>query len=105
MEIDNKNKIKKIYIDVLLKDNMLMDYHISPNKRTMPHDYYKDFIYAKYESDDVDKEFKVVWIAVEFEDGDSEKSWSLNDYVFEEIARTYFKRWKIHPKCFGNPFE
>lgn len=96
-------KNRKIYIDVLLKDNMIMCYHISSNRRTMPHDYYKDFYYARYDMSNCDKEFKVEWISVEFEDKETEDGISLNNYIFEEIARTFFKRWKIHPKHFGSP--
>lgn len=96
------NNTKKIYIDVLLKDNMIMDYHISPNRRTMPHDYYKTFIYANYDWNNCDKEFEVKWIAVEFEDIDDKEHRDLNNYIFDEISRTFFKQWKIHPNHFGS---
>lgn len=88
---------------MLLKDNMIMCYHISSNRRTMPHDYYKEFYYARYDMSNCDKEFKVEWISVEFEDKETEDGISLNNYIFEEIARIFFRRWKIHPKHFGSP--
>lgn len=95
--------IKTININVLLKDNMIVCYHISPNKRTMPHDYYKDFFYAGESMEDCDKKYKVEWIAIQFEYNEDEESSSLNNYIFEEIAKTFFKRWKIHPKHWGSP--
>lgn len=93
---------RKIYIDVLLKDNMIMSYHISGNERTMPHDYYKDFYYSGYNMENCDKEFEVKGIAVEFIDNKNEESSELNDFIFEVIARDFFKRWKVHPEHFGS---
>ena len=93
---------RKIYINVLLKDNMIMSYHISRNERTMPHDYYKDFYYAGYDMTNCDKEFEVKGIAVEFIDDDNEESSELNDFIFEVIAKDFFKRWKVHPEHFGS---
>ena len=94
---------KKIYINVLLKDNMIVGWHISPNERTMPHDYYKDFIYANRSMENCDEIYKVKGIAVEFENNDTEESINLNNYIFEVIARDFFKIWKIHPEHFGSP--
>lgn len=94
---------KKIYINVLLKDNMIVGWHISPNERTMPHDYYKDFIYANKSMENCDEIYKVKGIAVEFENDDTEESINLNNYIFEVIARDFFKIWKIHPEYFGSP--
>lgn len=94
---------KKIYINVLLKDNMIVGWHISPNERTMPHDYYKDFIYANKSMENCDEIYKVKGIAVEFENNDTEESINLNNYIFEVIARDFFKIWKIHPEHFGSP--
>ena len=89
---------KTIYINVLLKDNMIVSYHISSNERTMPHDYYKDFIYANKSMENCDEIYKVEGISVEFIDNDTR----LNDYIFEVIARDFFKLWKIHPEHFGS---
>lgn len=94
---------KKIYINVLLKDNMIVGWHISPNERTMPHHYYKDFIYANKSIENCDEIYKVKGIAVEFENDDTEVSINLNNYIFEVIARDFFKIWKIHPEHFGSP--
>lgn len=94
---------KKIYINVLLKDNMIVGWHISPNERTMPHDYYKDFIYANKSMENCDEIYKVKGIAVEFENNDTEESAILNNYIFEVIAKDFFKIWKIHPEHFGSP--
>lgn len=94
---------KKIYINVLLKDNMIVGWHISPNERTMPHDYYKDFIYANKSMENCNEIYKVKGIAVEFENDDTEESINLNNYIFEVIARDFFKIWKIHPEHFGSP--
>ena len=94
---------KKIYINVLLKDNMIVGWHISPNERTIPHDYYKDFIYVNKSMENCDEIYKVKGIAVEFENDDTEESINLNNYIFEVIARDFFKIWKIHPEHFGSP--
>lgn len=90
---------KTLYINVLLKDNMIVGWHISPNERTMPHDYYKDFIYANKSMENCDEVYKVEGISVEFKDDDTR----LNNYIFEVIARDFFKLWKIHPEHFGSP--
>lgn len=90
---------KTIYINVLLKDDMIVGWHISPNERTMPHDYYKDFIYANKSMKNCDEIYKVEGISVEFTDDDTR----LNNYIFEVIARDFFKLWKIHPEHFGSP--
>lgn len=90
---------RTLYINVLLKDNMIVGWHISPNKRTMPHDYYKDFIYANKSMENCDEIYKVEGISVEFTDDDTR----LNNYIFEVIARDFFKLWKIHPEHFGSP--
>lgn len=100
--MDNKNK-KTIYINVLLKDNMIMCWHISGNERTMPHDYYKDFYYAGKEMEKCDEIYEVRGISVEFIDDESEESRRLNNYIFETIAKDFFKLWKIHPEHFGSP--
>ena len=94
---------KKIYINVLLKVNMIVGWHISPNERTIPHDYYKDFIYVNKSMENCDEIYKVKGIAVEFENDDTEESINLNNYIFEVIARDFFKIWKIHPEHFGSP--
>lgn len=90
---------RTLYINVLLKDNMIVSWHISPNERTMPHDYYKDFIYANKSMENCDEIYKVEGISVEFTDDDTR----LNNYIFEIIARDFFKLWKIHPEHFGSP--
>ena len=81
---------------------MIMCWHISPNKRTYPHDYYKDFYYSGYNMKNCDKEFEVKGIAVEFEYDGSEESSNLNDFIFQVIAKDFFKRWKVHPEHFGS---
>lgn len=90
---------RTLYINVLLKDNMIVSWHISPNERTMPHDYYKDFIYANKSMENCDEIYKVEGISVEFTDDDTR----LNNYIFEIIARDFFKLWKMHPEHFGSP--
>ena len=90
---------RTLYINVLLKDNMIVGWHISPNERTMPHDYFKDFIYANKSMKNCDEIYKVEGISVEFTDNDTR----LNNYIFEVIARDFFKLWEIHPEHFGSP--
>lgn len=96
-------KKKTLYINVLLKDNMIVSYHISPNERTMPHDYYKDFMYANQTMKNCDETYKVKGISVEFIDDDTEESSKLNDYIFDVIAKDFFRMWKTHPEHFGSP--
>lgn len=90
---------KKIYINCLLKDNMIISYHIGPNERTEPSDYYKDFIYANckepYEN------FEVKYMSVEFDEND-DPEYKLNDYIFDEIARKFYMNWNIHSKHWGS---
>lgn len=99
------NKI--IYASVLLKDNKIMSYRISSNKKEHPHDFYKDFIYSDYgDWSNCDNEFEVEWMGFEFKDDDSEKSHKLNNYIFTDIAIEFFKQWEIHPNHFGGvPYE
>lgn len=89
---------KTIYINVLLKDNKIMGWHISPNERRTPSDYYKDFYYAGESMENCDKLYKVVGIAVTFKNDDNS---DLNNFIFDVIARDFFKRWEIHPNHFG----
>lgn len=92
---------KVIYISALLKDNMIVAYRISGNLKEFPHDYYKDFYYADVEmSENVDKEYKVKYMSVEF-DEDTESN--FNNYIFEKVAKEFYKQWKIHPNHFGQP--
>ena len=89
---------RELYINVLLKDNMIMCFHISPNKREEPHDYYKDFYYAGASMDNCDEEYEVKSMKVEV---DNDISLKFNNYIFDVFAREYFKQWKIHPQHFG----
>lgn len=89
--------MKDIYISCLLKDNMIVAYRISGNPKKEPEDYFKDFLYAgvvaKFE------EYEVKWMSVSVpEDIDTK----FNNYIFEEVARHFYKQWKIHPKHFGS---
>lgn len=90
--------MKEIYISCLLKDNMIIAYRISGNLKKEPEDYYKDFIYANIVPNF--KEYEVKWMSVSIpEDISSE----FNNYIFEVIAREFYKQWKIHPDHFGSP--
>lgn len=90
-----------IYISVLLKDNMIMAYHIGHNKRKCPQDYYKDFYYADVEMNaDINKEYEVKRMEVGI---DTDISNQFNEYIFDNLAREFFKQWKIHPKHWGQP--
>lgn len=98
--------IKKIYASVLLKDNKIMSYKISPQLKKSPEDFYKDFFYAGYnlQKNNLDN-FEVKWMGFEFLEN-NEEDCELNNYVFENISRTFFKKWEIHPEHFGSiPYE
>ena len=91
---------KTIYISCLLKDNMIIAYHISPSKRIKPSDYYKDFCYSGTSMKNCDEIYKVEYMSVEFEDkGHS----NFNNYIFKEVAKEFYKQWDIHPKYWGIP--
>lgn len=94
---------KTIYVSILLKDNKIMSYRISPNKKTKPTDFYKDFYYTEYDlfSEEIDRDFTVECIGIQFEDNGSKKSNDINNYIFEEVATTFMKFWEIHPDHFG----
>lgn len=92
----------KIYISCLLKDNMIVAYKISSNLKEYPHDYYKDFYYAGVSMDNCDEIYFVKWCSVEFDEEDDKRS-DFNDYIFEKVARRFYKNWKIHPEHWGNP--
>lgn len=89
--------MKDIYISCLLKDNMIVAYRISGNLKKEPEDYYKDFIYAgvvaKFE------EYEVKWMSVSVPEN---ISLEFNDYIFNGLAREFYKQWKIHPEHFGS---
>ena len=90
--------MRRIYISCLLKDNMIVSYHISGNPKKEPQDYYKYFYYAGFVPE-YDK-YEVKWMAVSVpEDISSE----FNDYIFEVTAKEFYKQWKIHPKHWGSP--
>lgn len=91
---------KTIYIDCLLKDNMIIAYHTSPNKRIIPSDYYKEFYYSRTTMENCDELYKVEYMSVEFEDKEDS---NFNNYIFEDVAREFYKQWKIHPKHWGCP--
>ena len=91
---------RTIHINCLLKDNMIVSFHISPNKRTMPRDYYKDFYYSGTSMENCDELYKVEYMSVEFEDKEDS---NFNNYIFEDVAKKFYKQWKIHPKHWGRP--
>lgn len=91
---------KTIYISCLLKDNMIIAYKVSPNKKTMPHDYYKDFFYSGTSMENCDEIYEVEYMSVEFEDKEDS---NFNNYVFEEIAKNFYKQWNISPEHWGCP--
>ena len=91
---------KTIHISALLKDNMIICYHISPNPKKHPHDYYNDFIYAEQDMENCDEIYEVKYMSVEFEDG---LPYEFNNYIFNVTAREFYKLWKIHPDHWGKP--
>lgn len=94
---------KTIYASVLLKDNKIISYRISPNKKEKPSDFYKDFIYSEYKDwSNCDNEFEVQWMGFEFNDNDDKESYRINNYIFNNIAKEFFKMWEIHPEHFGD---
>ena len=90
-------KIKEIYISCLLKDNMIVSYHISGNAKKEPEDYYKYFYYAGFVPE-YDK-YEVKWMAVSVPE---DISLEFNDYIFNGLAREFYKQWKIHPEHLGS---
>lgn len=88
---------KELYISALLKDNMIISYRISGNLKATPQDYYKDFIYADEEITD---DYEVKYMTVEFNEDDIDNE--FNDYIFNEVARKFYKHWKIHPEHWGD---
>ena len=90
---------KTIYISCLLKDNMIIAYHIGSNARKYPHDYYKDFYYADKGMENCDEIYEVKYMTVEYED--DEISTEFNFYIFDELAQQFYKHWEIHPNHFG----
>lgn len=88
--------MKKIYCSVLLKDNMIMGFRIGPEAHKMTSDFHEDFTHECYELKDCDNDFRVEWICIEFENVE------MNECIFEVIARTFMKQWKVHPKHFGS---
>ena len=91
---------KIIHINCLLKDNKIIAWHIGPNKRTTPSDYYKDFFYADVSMENCDKEYEVKYMSVEFEENDDSNN--FNDYVFKDISRKFYWNWEIHPNHWGS---
>ena len=90
---------RNIYISAVLKDNMIVAYRISGNLKKSPSDYYKDFYYAGVKmSQNVDEEYQVEYMSVEVNEDISSE---LNNYIFNTLARKFYKQWKIHPKHFG----
>lgn len=91
---------RTIYINALLKDNMIIAWRISPNLREFPHDYYKDFYYNDTPMfiETVDDEYKAKYMSVEIDDNISNE---FNDFIFEKLAKEYYKQWRVHPKHFG----
>ena len=94
---------RTIYISVLLKDNKIVGWHVGRNERKTPSDYYKDFIYANETIENCDEIYQIEKIAVTFEDNDDKKSNEINELIFGKIARTFFRKWEIHPKHWGTP--
>lgn len=94
---------KTIHISALLKDNMIIAWYVGPNKREIPSDYYKDFLYADYPLVDCENKFDVKCIAVSFEYNDDEESTRTNNYIHEVISKNFYKQWKIHPEHWGIP--
>ena len=99
-----------IHISCLLKDNKIMAWNIGRNQKTMPSDYYKDFIYAGISNENCDKEYEVEYMTVEFSDEKMAKYYgkdgendciSFNDYIFERVAKEFFRHWEIHPEHWG----
>lgn len=97
----SKSKRKVIHISCLLKDNKIVAYYIGPNAKEKPSDYYKDFIYANVSMENCDKEYDVKYMSVEY--GEDDNLGLINSYIFDEVAKTFFKHWKIHPRHWGQP--
>lgn len=91
---------RSIYISCMLKDNMIVAYKISGNLKEYPHDYYKDFYYAGASMENCDEIYEVKYMEVIVDD---DIKTELNNYIFEELARKFYKQWKIHPEHFGSP--
>lgn len=88
--------MKEICISCLLKDNMIIAWHISISRRIVPSDYYKDFYYAGVSMEKCDEIYDVKYILVKFEEDDD-----MNNYIFEEVSKTFYKQWQIHPEHWG----
>ena len=99
-----------IHISCLLKDDKIIAWHIGRNKRTTPGDYYKDFIYADVSMDEKDL-YKVEYMSIEYEEDlmrelsfkDTNNDCSFNVYVFDRLAKFFYRHWDIHPEHWGQP--
>lgn len=100
-----------IHISCLLKDNKIIAWHVGRNKRTEPSDYYKDFAYANKSMENCDKKYQVEYISIDYEEDvmrelstkDITNECSFNIYVFDRVARYFFRHWEIHPDHWGVP--
>lgn len=89
----------KIYISCLLKDNMIISYKISQNLKEYPHDYYKDFYYSGTSMENCDELYEVRYMSIEVDEDINYNK--FNKYIFEVLAREFYKNWKIHPEHWG----
>lgn len=102
MDINKILENKVFYASALLVDNKIMFWRISPNKKTNPYDFYKDFYFAGIKMDNFIKAHKCRCAFKAFIQ--SEKT--TNSKIFNELAPKWFKKWEISEFARGSlPYE
>ena len=89
------------YASVLLVDNKIVFWKVSPNAKTENEDWYKQFYYANLDLVDLlnNHEVKTEFIMLGY---DNDK---YNSLVFEVLAKEFFKQWEISEIiCGADPY-
>jgi hypothetical protein len=100
--------IKKLYASVLLLDNEILVWRVNSSPKEVE-DFYRDFYYSGINRQELEKTHTLTaqHMGFEFEeeqdeDNRGEKSnYIINNYVFSNLAKEYFKLWKISKESRG----
>ena len=86
--------IKKLYASVLLSDNEILFWRINNSPKEVE-DFYKDFYYSAIDKQELEKTHTLTAQHIGFEFEEDENNTNVHNYVFSNLAKEYFKLWKI----------
>jgi len=96
-----KNNKSKIYATALLSDGEILFWRTGQHERS-EYDFYKDFMYAELNEREYFDNHKMTTEVIAFEFEDKEED-SINNFVFNVLAKEFFKLYPISKDSKGTP--